>query len=260
MPAHAPRAAAVFSIQSPRRDTIEIGGELFDVLGVVDWNPGVAQRTAMGIAPDVLVPFPLITRRQQAASIPMVEVRIDPEVPAQEARARIERGLAHGDPRRAKLYTIQNAEEMWYESRSATLHALRSLLAVAAIGLLIGALGVANVMVISVLERTREIGIRKAIGATRRDILIQFLIESAVLTGLGAALAALSAIVAVLAAPWVMPSTYTLALGPGAVSLCLAVSLATGLLAGAYPAAAPRVLFPPKPCDTSKRLLTLFSP
>jgi putative ABC transport system permease protein len=114
--------------------------------------------------------------------------------------------------------------------------------AVAAISLIVGAIGVLNIMLVSVTERTREIGIRKSIGATRRAILEQFLIESTVLAGLGGAVGVLSGVGLSLLGATIAP-----ALGPTFASFAPAVtipsivvsftiSLLIGLIAGGYPA------------------------
>ncbi|MGH3779502.1 MAG: ABC transporter permease [Pseudonocardiaceae bacterium] len=114
--------------------------------------------------------------------------------------------------------------------------------AVAAISLFVGAIGVLNIMLVSVTERTREIGIRKAIGATRRAILEQFLIESLVLAGLGGVIGigvgvGLSLLGAVLA-PTLGPTfaTFAPAVTIPSVVLSFAISLVIGLVAGGYPA------------------------
>jgi putative ABC transport system permease protein len=113
---------------------------------------------------------------------------------------------------------------------------------VAAISLAVGGLGLLNIMLISVTERTREIGIRKAIGATRRAILQQFLIESTVLAGIGGFIGILVGVSLSLLASVIARSfgpTFT-ALAPAvsipSVVLSFTVSLAIGLIAGCYPA------------------------
>jgi putative ABC transport system permease protein len=114
--------------------------------------------------------------------------------------------------------------------------------AVAAISLFVGAIGVLNIMLVSVTERTREIGIRKAIGATRRAILEQFLIESLVLAGLGGFIGigvgvGLSILGSILA-PTLGPTfaTFAPAVTIPSVVLSFAISLVIGLVAGGYPA------------------------
>jgi putative ABC transport system permease protein len=109
------------------------------------------------------------------------------------------------------------------------------LLGLGAVALLVGAIGIANIMVISVLERRGEIGLRRALGATRRHISTQFLAESALLAALGGIagllLGALATLVYSLAQnePWVVP-TYVLIAAPAA-------GFAIGAIAGLYPAA-----------------------
>ena len=106
---------------------------------------------------------------------------------------------------------------------------------VAGISLLVGGIGIMNIMLVSVTERTREIGIRKAIGATRRTILTQFLMESLMISLLGCLLAIMLSW-AVIAAANMAVSNMTFALSPGVVLASAAFSTGIGLLFGLYPA------------------------
>ncbi|MGH3833464.1 MAG: ABC transporter permease, partial [Pseudonocardiaceae bacterium] len=113
---------------------------------------------------------------------------------------------------------------------------------IAAISLFVGGIGVLNIMLVSVTERTREIGIRKAIGATRGAILEQFLIESIVLAGLGGAVGVLLGIglsvLGAIIAPSLGPTFATFApvVTLPSIVISFAISLAIGLIAGGYPA------------------------
>ncbi|QCC51496.1 ABC transporter permease [Halapricum salinum] len=105
---------------------------------------------------------------------------------------------------------------------------------IAAISLLVGAIGIANIMLVSVTERTREIGIMKAVGAQRRDVLGLFIVEAVILGLLGAILGTLLGLGAGYAGaqfigiPWVFPSTYA--------AIAIVVGILVGVLAGLYPA------------------------
>lgn len=112
--------------------------------------------------------------------------------------------------------------------------------AVAGISLVVGSIGVANIMLVTVTERTREIGIRKAIGARRRAILQQFLIESMMLTGIGGLIGILLGFGLSFAAgailPVLIPDFPAPVVSAGSVILSFSVSLFIGLVAGGYPA------------------------
>ena len=129
-------------------------------------------------------------------------------------------------------YTITNASTLLSTAQASATSFTVLLAAVAAISLLVGGIGVTNVMLVTVTERTREIGIRKALGATRGAILGQFLAEAAILTLLGGIL---GVIVAVFLAQFQINGTTPVLIGYS-IPLALGVSVAIGVFFGVYPA------------------------
>jgi putative ABC transport system permease protein len=113
---------------------------------------------------------------------------------------------------------------------------------VAAISLIVGGIGVLNVMLVSVTERTHEIGIRKAIGATRRAILAQFLMESIVLAGSGGIIGVFLGVGLSMLGAAIAPSfsssvaTFAPVVSIPFIATAFAISLAIGVIAGGYPA------------------------
>jgi len=106
--------------------------------------------------------------------------------------------------------------------------------AIAAISLLVGGIGIMNIMLASVAERTREVGIRRAVGAARRDIAAQFLVESSLLTSAGGVIGALLGVAGSIAIQAL--AGWPTALSPGMLLAGLVVALAVGIGFGFYPA------------------------
>jgi putative ABC transport system permease protein len=106
--------------------------------------------------------------------------------------------------------------------------------AVAAISLLVGGIGVMNIMLVSVTERTREIGVRKAIGAVRRDIVMQFLTEAMTLSGVGGAIGVAVGMLIAFVVRKISPLSTATPLW--SIVVGLAVSISIGLFFGIYPA------------------------
>jgi putative ABC transport system permease protein len=107
--------------------------------------------------------------------------------------------------------------------------------AIAGISLLVGGIGIMNIMLVSVTERTREVGIRKAVGATKRDILLQFLLEAIVLSFMGGLLGIAMGMAGASLISGLTPDLVT-KVTLGTVSLAAGVASAVGLVFGVYPA------------------------
>ena len=161
--------------------------------------------------------------------------RIDAAVKQVEQTLRLRRALARDDP---NDFTIDN--QAWLlETVSSVAATLTVLLAgIGAISLLVGGIGIMNIMLVSVTERTREIGLRKAVGAHSRDILLQFLVEALVLTLVGGLIGiairyGLAEIVESFSSP---DFPLFVLIEPRSLAAAVSVSAACGLLFGLYPA------------------------
>jgi len=129
-------------------------------------------------------------------------------------------------------FSVRSASQLLSTSESTSNTFTVLLGAVAAISLLVGGIGITNIMLVTVTERTREIGIRKALGAPKRTVLTQFLVEATVLSLIGGVLGVAAGIIG---------SRFTIVgikpvIVPSSIVLALAVSVAIGLFFGSYPA------------------------
>jgi putative ABC transport system permease protein len=136
--------------------------------------------------------------------------------------------------REASPFTIRTTEEFVDESTEVIGILQSVLVAIASISLLVGGIGIMNIMLVSVTERTREIGLRMALGAKRRDIRNQFLAEAATLCAIGGAIGTGLAIAAAQAVSYY--ADFPAAVGPAVAGGAILFSAVIGILFGGYPA------------------------
>ena len=132
-------------------------------------------------------------------------------------------------------YGVNSNEEYLQQEDEATAMQQRFLGGIAAISLLVGGIGIMNIMLVTVTERTREIGIRKAIGAERRSIVTQFLIEASMICGIGGIVGIIVGYLGTLIVGKLSFNTILIP-NPGTAVAAFLVSVALGIIFGLYPA------------------------
>jgi putative ABC transport system permease protein len=216
--------------------TILIRGIPFEIIGVMQrkGSQGSWQN------PDEQVVIPLETARYRLFGtdrLRSIAVQITEGVPVQQGMVDIERvirRLHHIRPGGDNDFQIRNQQDILATQQAATQIFTTLLASIAAVSLVVGGIGIMNIMLVSVTERTREIGVRKALGATRLDILLQFLVEALVLClvggFLGILLGAGATTVLARSAGW------NALISTQAVLVAFAFSAAIGLFFGIWPA------------------------
>ncbi len=162
-------------------NTLHIDGRKFNIVGVLE-----SKGTSMGGSSDdtLVLPFTLAQRMLDSTTISSIYISAVDSASVDAAQEVVESFL-YKKYQNDSTYSVMNQTQM-LETANETASTLSLMLGgIAGISLLVGGIGIMNIMLVSVTERTREIGIRKAIGAKRRNILLQFLIESVVISGMG---------------------------------------------------------------------------
>jgi putative ABC transport system permease protein len=228
-------AEELFPGVDPLDKQVTVGGALFTIVGVLDEKSSTGFNDSNDTAVAPLTAVQQVLTGYGALTSILVEAANPDKVDAAQAEVStiLNQKLDVSSSSTSTPYRIQNASSL-LETQTETADTFTTLLgAVAAISLLVGGIGITNIMLVTVTERTREIGIRKALGAPRRVILTQFLIEATLLSviggGLGVAAAVLGSRFSIVGVqPVIVPSSVVLALG---------VSVLIGLFFGGLPAA-----------------------
>jgi len=231
-------ASALFPFEPPVGQRLLVGGDWYDVVGVVEGRaaprgrPGPIRTRDVNRA--VFVPLPSLDRGGDggADSIDEIVLRVD-DADRVGASAEVARRVVQRTTGGAPVDVVVPREILRQKERTQRIFNVVTG-AIAAISLLVGGIGIMNIMLASVAERTREVGIRRAVGASRRDIAAQFLVESSLLTSAGGVLGALLGVAGSLAIQAL--AGWPTALSAGMLLVGLVVALAVGIGFGWYPA------------------------
>jgi putative ABC transport system permease protein len=220
---------------NPVNEYVDIGGEWFKIVGLME-----AKGEIMGQSQDDIVLMPYNTMRSlqgnQARTDIQIQLSLSESAVLENVTAQLTTLLrnAHDlDSDEDDDFQIQTAEQLM-ETFDTVINMVTIVIGgIVSISLLVGGIGIMNIMLVSVTERTREIGICKAIGAKRHHILMQFLIEAVILSGVGGLIGVVLgiAIPFIISAFWGMTTIVT----PLAPILAFSISALIGVIFGIYP-------------------------
>ncbi|AEI41166.1 ABC transporter permease [Paenibacillus mucilaginosus] len=225
-------ATELFGTEDPIGESVNIDGVVFEIVGTLK-SKG-SNSTGTSLDNSVFVPLETARRAFKLGAIRTTYVEAPSNEEIYTAQATMKQYLTYKF-KSDTGFTLSNQDELMNSRKEASSSLTNQLISVACISLLVGGIGIMNIMLVTVSERTREIGIRKSIGAKRRNILLQFLVESAVISGLGGFIGLALGSGLALAWPYLNPKQPTeLSMDIGLYAFLFSVLV--GIIFGLYPA------------------------
>jgi putative ABC transport system permease protein len=231
-------AQALFPHRDAVDEVVTVNGVPYRVIGIFEHKGGMFGSNNNFVAIPITTfdeQFPEVKNGHgdtiHIATVPRRAEDVQALIEEETAILRARRGLRPNQPNDFALFTSQAQLEQFQQITGGVAVAM---LVIAGIALVVGGVGVMNIMLVNVTQRTREIGVRKALGATRRDIATQFLVEAVTLTGVGGALGIGAGLGAALVAR--MAFDFQAAAPPWAILLGFGVSTFVGVVFGLWPA------------------------
>jgi putative ABC transport system permease protein len=224
----------VFGQENPIGRNIRLGELTFTVIGV--FRERVETFGLSDIQENsVIIPFTLMKYYTGMEVVRLLDAQAAKAEDVASVDRQVGQLLRSRHPAEAE-YKVQTLTAILGAARSISLALTIVLIVIAFIALLISGIGIMNIMLVTVQERTREIGIRKAIGAAPREIMYQFLVESIVISGGGAVIGILIGIAIPVATQFFLPGNLRVPVSPLSVIVAFVVSCSTGLFFGYLPA------------------------
>jgi putative ABC transport system permease protein len=226
-------ATNLFHGESPLGRKIKINQQPLEVIGVLE-----QQGTFLSSSMDnqAIIPLPqLIASYRNSHNLDQIQVKVKPGIDLEDAKDELHsafRKIRHLAPGQPDDFAINQQDQVLQLVQKVTGTIAAIGLFITGLSLFVGGIGIMNIMFVSVAERTREIGVRKAIGAKQRTILLQFLIEAATLCFLGGMIGLGIAWPLTLLMQRVLPASMSL----DVAGIALLVSLLTGVISGIFPA------------------------
>jgi putative ABC transport system permease protein len=224
-------AQTLFGFSNPVGQSIQVNGTSYKVVGVL-----ASKGSSLGQSGDDVIIMPLSTAQRvvKNTNIQSVYIQAKSEEQLTMVKLQAERLMRTMFPGKTDSYSVANQQDLMETMSSVTNTMTMMLGGIAGISLLVGGIGIMNIMLVSVSERTKEIGIRKAIGAKRRDILLQFLIEAIVLSALGGMIGVGAGLI--IAKIFSAATGMTIAYSASIIALAFLFALVVGILFGVFPA------------------------